>query len=121
MNFFSKKKPEIQLIEVPKTLPALDEAGKAALGSLAEHPGLSYLLNRIRLQRAALEGGIKHGQHADLNAVFVLQSGIRWMTWLENQITSAVGRANAQVSRAPNDNELDALQESLSFIEGIGG
>jgi hypothetical protein len=119
MNFFKRFK-QIQFVEVPKGLPQLDHAGRLALAGLAEHPGFNYLINRIRIQRAALESGLKYGQHQNMNDVLALQSGIRWLTWVENQFLLAVERPSQKAPRDPNADELEALQNALSFIEGVG-
>lgn len=119
MNIFKRPK-QLQIVEVPKGMPSLDVAGRKALAGLAEHPGLNYLINKIRLQRAALESALKYGQHQNMNDVLVLQAGIRWLTWVENQFLLAVERPGNTTKRDPNEDELAALAQSLSFIEGVG-
>jgi hypothetical protein len=119
MNLFKRSK-QVQIVEVPKGMPSLDLAGRKALAGLAEHPGLNYLINKIRLQRAALESALKYGQHQNMNDVLGLQSGIRWLTWVENQFLLAVERPSSVERRDPNADELTALEQSLSFIEGVG-
>jgi hypothetical protein len=113
-------KRKLTLVEIPKPSPSLDPAGRKALAGLAEHPGLSYLINKIRLQRAALESALKYGQHQSMNDVLGLQSGIRWLTWVENQFLLAVEHPGNTVVRDPNEDELAALANSLAFIEGVG-
>jgi len=119
MKLFNRPK-QVQIVEVPKGMPALDQAGRKALAGLAEHPGMGYLINKIRLQRAALESALKYGVHQNMNDVLSLQSGIRWLTWVENQFLLAVEHSSNVVTRDPNEDELVALSQSLSFIEGVG-
>jgi hypothetical protein len=113
-------KRKLTLVEIPKPSPSLDPAGRNALAGLAEHPGLSYLINKIRLQRAALESGLKYGAHQNMNDVLTLQAGIRWLTWVENQFLLAVERPSKLDQRDPNADEYAALSQALSFIEGVG-
>lgn len=119
MNLFKRSKP-LQIVEIPKGMPSLDQAGRKALAGLAEHPGLNYLINKIRLQRASLESALKYGQHQGMNDVLGLQQGIRWLTWTENQFLLAVERPGNAQPRDPNDDELLALQSALANIEGVG-
>jgi hypothetical protein len=117
MKFFRRK---LKIVEVPRPSPSLDPGGRLALAGLAEHPGLNFLVNKIRLQRAALESGLKYGDHKSMNDVLTIQAGIRWLTWVENQFLLAVERPGNVTSRDPNLDEYAALEQALSYIEGVG-
>lgn len=118
MKFFNRFK--LVTVEVPKGLGLNDKAGRKALAGLAEHPGLQYLLNRIRLQRAALESALKYGTHADMKEVLALQAGIRWLTWTENQFLLAVAHPDTTEKRDPNQEEWEALAQSMAAIQTVG-
>lgn len=118
MKFLNRFK--LNVVDVPKGLGLHDPAGRLALAGLAEHPGLNFLLNRIRLQRAALESALKYGAHAELKEVLALQAGIRWLTWVDNQFLLAVAHPGEKEVRNPNQEEYEALAASLAVIEGVG-
>lgn len=116
MNLFRRFK--LVQVEVPKSAEVTPE-GRASLAMLKDHPGFNYLINRLRLQRAALESALKFSKHQDFNQVLDLQAGIRWMMWLENQFMLAIQHPTREESRDPNAEELAALAEALSHIEGV--
>lgn len=118
MKFFNRFK--LNIVDVPKGLGLHDPAGRKALAGLAEHPGLGFLLNRIRLQRAALESALKYGTHSELKEVLGLQAGIRWLTWVDNQFLLAVAHPSDKEVRDPNQEEYEALAASMAQIEGVG-
>ncbi len=107
-------------VEVPKGLGLNDPAGRQSLAGLAEHPGLNYLIDRVRLQRHALETRLKYGQHADLRMVLEIQLGIKWLMWVESQFLNAVAAPETVITRTATDDEYAALEQSLAAIEGVG-
>ena len=117
MKLFNRFK--LVKVEVPATLEVTPE-GRKSLAALREHPGFRYLINKLKLQRAALESALKYQIHDDIRQVARLQEGIRWMHWLENQFLLAVQHPVRMEERDPNAEELAALQRSLDAIEGVG-
>lgn len=89
---FHKPKFLVVEIEKPRPLPvATTEDQIQAVRQLEHSPGFQVLLQKFRLQRAVLEAHLKKSNHDSLRKVIRLQEGIFWMSWLEDQLTRAIG------------------------------
>ena len=115
------EKIKIVEVEKPRNLAQLDQEGKKSVRTLSGHPGFLYLLEKLKIQRALLEAKLKNDHHADLREVELLQSGIFWSRWLEDQLHKEVYEAIPH--RAPVDptpDELTFLKQVQNDIQLIG-
>lgn len=94
MNWF--KKTVYQVLEIEKPAPRLTAEDSQNIASLAEHPGFTALLNRLRLQRTVLESVLR-AQAAAGEALAAQEAavGINWINWLDKQVQQQANRMQA--------------------------
>lgn len=123
MKFPWNRKPKVQYkiieIERPRPLAQLDPEAEKTVITLQSHPGFLYLVNKLRLQRHALEMKLKHERHSNLNEVEWIQSGIFWCNWLEDQVNRMVNNQlpSSQTALPP---EATAFEEVMKLTEIVG-
>lgn len=114
-------KPEVvyKVLEVEKPTPVLHKEDSSNIAQLAEHPGFKSLLARLRIQKAAIENELKTTRHESLDAVYNLQAGIRWINWLDKQVSTAANRKEIQ-PRDAFDLEEAEFRRVAAALEIIG-
>jgi len=103
---------QYKLVEVkaPRTPLRWDASTKEAVSTLQSHPGFLALCERLALQRARLETQLSHDVHKDLREVDMLQAGIYWCSWLQEQVEKATVKGSTKTFDAMED-ELAAFKE----------
>jgi hypothetical protein len=107
------------VIEVDLTRPKLDIDGRNALASLSGHPGLTFLIARLRLQRWYLESQLRGGSFASLRDFDQAQSGVRWVNWLEKQIEEITNPVKRETARL-TDEDLESFAKAQAALELVG-
>lgn len=112
----------VKIVEIEKQLgvPELDTSSAASVASLRDHPGMQYLLAKMRLQAQLLKGTLATTRHKDLKDVEFLQSGVAWLNWLQQQLDKALQIVNQPKPRAARPYELNAFEELSSQIDWVG-
>lgn len=114
--------PSFRIIEVEKPRPIkVNEDSSSAVQTLSAHPGFLYLTAKMRLQRSLLETTLKKSRHASMKDVEMLQSGIFWLSWLEEQVNRDVHKASAPKAQPTFEAEETAFREAQKQIELIEG
>jgi hypothetical protein len=119
-SFTRPKTPRWTIVELEKPVPVLEHTDDAAILSLKGHPGITALLNRLRLQRAVLESQLLTRHFKDLNDVNFLQSGISWSRIFESEIRNATKNLEMKEQRPAADFEIEQFEEIKKAIESIG-
>lgn len=111
--------PQWAIVEVEKPVPITDHSDDAAMASLQNHPGVTALLNRLRLQRAALETRLLTTQHKDLNDVYLLQSRISGLGFAELEIRNATKNLEVRRQRPASIHEIEQFEKIKAAIESV--
>ena len=111
--------PTWQVIEVEKPVPVLDRSDDSALESLAKHPGMIALLNRLRLQKAALESQVLSKKFKDLDDVNFLLANISGLRIAELEIRSATKNLEIRRQRPASIQESEQFEKIRSSIESV--
>ncbi len=115
-------KLSFKIIEVERPRPITDnEDAAASVGTLSAHPGFYYLTAKMRLQRSLLETTLKRSRHASMEDVQMLQSGIYWLSWIEEQVNREVHKAPKVAPQPAFEVEENAFREAQKQIELIEG
>ena len=121
-NWCFNVEPRYTIVEVEKPRPLrADEESEASVGTLSAHPGFLFLTAKMRLQRSLLETTLKKSRHASMEDVQMLQSGIFWLSWMEEQVNRDVHKASApkpQPAFEVEEAAFRAAQEQIELIEG---
>ncbi len=114
--------PTFRIVEVenPRVSIAATRDVIESVHTLAAHPGFIYLLNKLKVQRAALETKLTISRHVSLSEVEFIQSGIFWTNWLPSQLELAVLRLRPGASRPATEEEGEAFQQILNTIKPVG-
>ena len=114
-------KPDIQykIVEVEKTkrLGHIDPEIHKSVASLSIHPGFRYLLKKLAVEQAMLEGEIKS---APLKDVKSLQAGIYWAGWLDRQLKFESALAAPHTTVSPTQEEIDAFNQINAQLQVVG-
>ncbi len=114
--------PSFRIVEVEKPRPLrADEESEASVATLSAHPGFLFLTAKMRLQRSLLETTLKKSRHASMEDVQMLQSGIFWLSWIEEQVNRGVHKVSAPKPQAAFEIEEAAFREAQEQIELIEG
>lgn len=106
---------EVPLLDRPEPItPELRES----LTTLKFHPGFNYIMKRYRFQRAVLEAKLKTERHETLRDAEVLQVGISWMNWIEQQINVEIQKT-APVPAQPTNYEQVLFDQSRAALHVI--
>jgi transposase len=89
------------------------------LATLPEHPGFQYILARLKAQKSLLKQAHETTRYEKLDDVHMLQAGIFWAGWLEQEIARLTKKA-ATVEADTTNFEADAFQHIDSMLERIG-
>lgn len=112
----------IRIVEVEKPRPLrANEDAEASVATLSAHPGFLFLTAKMRLQRSLLETTLKKSRHAELKDVEMLQSGIFWLSWMEEQVNRDVHKASAPKPQPAFEVEEAAFREAQKQLELIEG
>ena len=121
-NWYFRAEPKYTVVEVEKPRPLrADEESEASVGTLSAHPGFLFLTAKMRLQRSLLETTLKKSRHASMEDVQMLQSGIFWLSWIEEQVNREVHKAPKAAQQPAFEIEESAfreVQKQLELIEG---
>lgn len=122
MRFFDREpETKFQVVELapPMRLPAVDSNIAASIATLQGHPGFTYLLQKLRLQRAMLVSALANTRQESLKDVEFLQSGVAWTGFVEAQLMKAIGYREAPEApkQTPFEAEREAFEEAQKFIE----
>ena len=114
--------PSIRIVEVEKPRPLREnEDSEASVATLSAHPGFLFLTSKMRLQRSLLETTLRKSRHTSMKDVEMLQSGIFWLSWMEEQVNRDVHKATRVEPQAAFEVEEQAfkeVQKQLELIEG---
>ena len=121
-NWYFRIKPRFQIVEVEKPRPLREnEESAASVATLSAHPGFLFLTAKMRLQRSLLETTLRKSRHASMKDVEMLQSGIFWLSWMEEQVNRDVHKAPKAESQPAFEVEESAFKEVQKQLELIGG
>lgn len=117
MNWF--KKTVYQVLELEKPAPRLTPEDSQNIASLANHPGFTALLSRLRLQRAVLESTSRAALIAD-NVPLAREAavGVNWIAWLDKQVQQQANRIQVQprVAFELEQREFERMAAALDLI-----
>jgi len=123
-RFFLKgsgSKVNYVIVEVEPTLPlqGTTEDHILAVRQLEHSPGFQYLIRKFRLQKAVLQAHLLRDQHRSMLQVVRLQEGIRWMGWLEDQLSRALAWKKPQVENPQADllSEFEKVHRQLFGVD----
>jgi len=118
-----RRKPVYQLVEVEKPRAALQEGTelRESIATLSGHPGFVYLITKLRYQRYLLERKLKESRFPTIQDVELVQSGIFWTNWLEDQVNTAVNRIREKATTAATETETSVFEAIQKTIELVGG
>ena len=111
------KQDKVLVVEVEKAqrVPALTADVAKSIGTLQSHPGFLYLLAKCKFQKQLLKSTLEKRQ-ATMEDIILLQSGIAWSAWLQNELDTAIGFEQATPT-APLESELSIFEESQRQLE----
>jgi hypothetical protein len=104
------------VIEIEKGVPT--QVDREALVSLSGHPGITALINKLRLQRQYLETQLIKERHETLRDADILQLGIYWSRFVESQIEQAIGTTQHK-ARPMVESEVEEFEKVRSAIESV--
>ena len=109
---------EIQVVEVEKAqrVPALDENIAQSIKTLQGHPGFLYLLAKLKFHRNVLRDQLASTRQESMADVVVLQSGVAWSGWLQNEMETAIAFKPAAAA-PPSEDELTIFRDSQRQLE----
>jgi len=120
-KFGRTKFPTFSVIEVsaPRKLGPLTRELRETLLTLNSHPGFSYLLERLKAQKAAFEAVLRTQKHEELKDVHFVQAAVYWAGWLQRQISELTGQIVTPLpaSHAEQEEFENALR-AISVVEG---
>lgn len=111
--------PRWTIVEVEKPVPITDHSDDAAMASLQNHPGMVALLNRLRLQKAALESQVLSKKFKDLNDVNFLLANISGLGFAELEIRNATKNLEIRRQRPASIHEIEQFEKIRSSIESV--
>ena len=117
--FSQPKTPSYRILELEKPIPVTDHADDAAIASLAGHPGMTALLNRLKLRRAVLEKQLQTKQFKDLTDVYSLQLGILGSRNFEYEIREATKNLEVKRERPATFDEIQQFDRAMNSIESL--
>ena len=118
--FARRKTPQWQLVELEKPVPILNGEDVAAMAALHGHPGVTALLNRLRLRRAALETQLKTTRFKDLDDVNFIQLGCSWLGYVESEIRFATQTTeDRRTARPASPDEVEQFERIMNAIESV--
>jgi len=103
-------------VERPAALPDIDHE---TLATLQHHPGMLYLLAKLRLQKAYLDNKLRYECQPDLRSYDMLQAGIFWASWLERQLEQELTLKKAP-PRLADPSELDTFSQVSDQLTLVG-
>lgn len=109
-------KSETKFIFVESETPRLSEITpdvKEAISSLKHHPGFTYLLNKLAIQRKYYESQLHTGRHVG-DDVAHLQAAIYWANWLQRTCDGL------QPTYEANPSEIEAFEQARQSLELVG-
>lgn len=111
-------KRQIQIVEIDKgtRVPPIDEGVAQSIKTLQSHPGFQYLLAKLKFHREVLKNQLSGSKQASMEDVMLLQSGIAWSGWLQNELDRAID-FKTSAPQAPSATELSIFEESQRQIE----
>lgn len=108
-----------KIVEVDLTRPKLDPDARRSLSELRSHPGMTYLVNRFRLQRWYLENQMRGTSYATTREMDQVQLGARWLAWVERQIEEMLN-VDTPKPRTPDAEDLESFTKAQSALELVG-
>lgn len=91
-----------------------------AIVSLRGHPGWEAQMSRLRAQREYLETKLRRTKHKDIREVDLLQAGIMWLEYLEEDCRAATEAQSRYSEEVATTYEEAAFRKIDAFIERIG-
>lgn len=115
-EIYTRLKTPRMVIEIEKGVPT--SVDREALASLEGHPGITALINKLRLQRQYLEAQLVKDRHETLRDADILQLGIYWTRFVESQIEQAIGTTKYK-TRPMVEDEIEEFKRARSAIESV--
>ena len=111
LHKFARRKtpPRWQVVEIEKPVPVQREDDAVAIASLAGHPGMIALLNRLRLQQAVLETKLKTTRYKELVDVYLDQSSLLGLRAAQLELATAT--QNLDEKRKPRKAAIDEVEQ----------
>ena len=113
------KSPSYYIVEFKEGVPVPDRGDDEAIASLRDHPGMTAILNRLRLKRAILESELKNARHSSLRDVDILQLGIFWNRFTESELNISTGRVSTRKMPTLAVDEVAEFEKVRAAIESI--
>lgn len=121
MNWFNSKRDyKVVEVEKPRNYTTLEgDELRQSLHSLLAHPGFLYLRDRLRSQRALLQGRLEEQRPQRLEDVTFLQQGLFWTRWLSAEV-DRLTQAPQKPVLDPVEQELQAFRELDNMLTRVG-
>ena len=116
--FWREPAPTVRVVEVDRgqRVPPLDADIAKSIQALQGHPGFLYLLAKLKFHRSVLRDQLATTRQPAMSDVLMLQSGVAWSGWLQNELETAIAfRAAAPV--APSRDERTIFEEAQRQLE----
>lgn len=107
----------LKLVEVEKLIPLVED--DEAIKSLVSHPGFLMLMQRLRNQKAVVKAQLENSRHTDICEVNFLQSGLKWLGYLQGEVDRAVAKKQTVVEVKPTADQLQDFHKVLSLMESV--
>lgn len=119
-NPFATEKHTFHVVEVPTgtKLPEITGDLRESLKTLQFNPAFSYIIQRLRVQRAGVQNALQEGLQLTETQIRFLQAGLYWLSYLEKDI-NVLTQASANNPRPSFDNEAEQfakIRQSLDFV-----
>lgn len=107
----------LKIVELDRTIPIVedDEAVKA----LVHHPGFLIILQRLKNQKAVLKSLLETTPLKEVRDADVLQIGLKWLSYLQNELDKSVAKKPTTVEVAPSHDQLEDFHKVLALLESV--
>jgi Mg2+ and Co2+ transporter CorA len=117
LDFF-RPKAQFVFIEVPKGAAHPSQDAAESISTLQYHTGFVALMDRLDVQRYALETSLKRSKHETIEEVYFLQAGILWLDYLRQTVDKMVYKRE-EVHIQPTQTEDAEFARMCQFIERV--
>ena len=93
----------------------LTREDEASIISLQNHQGFHALMGKFELQKRSLERTLKESRHTDIRAVDNLQAGIRWIEWIQREVSKQIRPAKINFYEDGRDLD-DVVRNAVEII-----
>lgn len=116
------RKPVYRVVEVERTREPLPEDNanlREGFKTLLGNPYFGIILDRLLIQKQALETRLKQTRFERIEDISFVQNGVYWTGWLANEL-NRLTQAPPPRELTPTEQEEIAMREIDNLIERVG-